>query len=138
MSPAIRILAEAWTLPNSLIGVLVGLLGGGLPRRIPGRSFLGVRARHGIGPLVRRRGVSATTFGSVVLFWRPGGEAEPALLDHEEIHVRQYRFLGPVFLPVYLLFLPFTGFRERHPLEAPAYRRGRSGSELDTRTHSRP
>lgn len=137
MGLALRILGDIWTLPNSLLGALVGIFALGLPRRIPGRAFLGVRGRCGIGPLVRRRGISATTFGSVVVFWRPGGEADPRLLDHEEVHVRQYRILGPVFLPIYLIFLPFTGYRERHPLEGPAYRRGASGSELDTRTHSR-
>ncbi len=43
------------------------------------------------------------------------------LLAHELHHVRQYRALGPLFLPVYgLLFLRY-GYR-RHPMELAAVR----------------
>ena len=134
-----RALAEIWTLPNTLLGVLVGLLARGVPRRIPGRSFLGVAGRGVLAALVRRRGITATTFGSVVVFWRPEEAGKKWLLDHEEVHVRQYRLLGPLFVPLYLLFVPFTGYGDRHPLEAPAYRVGDGRRcEMDTQSRSRP
>lgn len=121
-------LGGVWTLPNTVLGVVVGLLAFGWPEQVRGRGILAVRARGGIAPLVRRARISATTFGQVVVFWRPEGAGEPALLDHEAVHVRQYLVLGPFFLPVYLACLPFTGFQERHPLERPAYRAGRRRS----------
>jgi len=76
-------------------------------------------------------GPRATTLGAVVIFWNPATSARADYLDHEGYHVKQYLVLGPFFLPVYLAFLPFTGWRERHPLERPAYRAGDPGGRLE-------
>jgi hypothetical protein len=121
----LNVLGGTWTLPNTALGLLVGVaLTFGRPRRVPGRPFLLFASGRGISRAVRRRGPAATTFGQVVVFWEPGAAARSGYLDHEEVHVRQYQVLGPFFLPVYLACLPFTGWRRRHPLERAAYRRG--------------
>jgi hypothetical protein len=120
---AFRILGHLWTLPNTLLGLFAGfVLTLGLPRLAPGRGFLRFSSGRGISKAVVRRGPRATTFGAVVIFWDPAVAGRKDYLAHEGHHVRQYLVLGPLFLPLYLLFLPFTGWRENHPLERPAYR----------------
>ncbi len=118
-----RLLADLWTLPNTLLGLWVGLLlARGLPRRAPGYDFWIFDSGGGISRQVRAAGPWATTFGAVVVFWEPSGSKDPRMLRHEAWHVGQYRRLGPFFLPLYVMFLPLTGWRERHPLERAAYR----------------
>ena len=101
-----RILYILWTLPNTLLGlVLAGAswLCGGRLRLVDGAIEV-----H--GPLPRlllthatlvRGGVAALTLGHVVL-----GQSELLLAQvrrHERVHVRQYEVLGPFFLPAYAL-----------------------------------
>ncbi len=107
-------LGMLWTLPNSLAGLLLGLLG----------LAFGARVRWQAAELalvVRRwpwgRG-GALTLGNVILHTgerldtpyltyaqRAGRCIEPtvSLADHERAHVYQYMLLGPLFLPLYLL-----------------------------------
>jgi hypothetical protein len=61
---------------------------------------------------------SAMTVGLVILAGEP---ATGTLLTHELHHVRQYRYWGPLFIPLYfLLAIPF-GYR-RNPFERAARR----------------
>ena len=121
-----RWFGSMWTAPNTLLGVLVGvLLTHGRPRRIPGQPFTAFASGRGISSFVKRLGPWATTFGEVVVSWEPTAVEDPSFLAHEAWHVGQYRRLGPLFLPIYLACVPFTGWRERHPLERAAYRAGR-------------
>ena len=120
---ALRILGHVWTLPNTLLGLAVGLgLTFGWPRVVPGHGFLRFASGRGVSKRVVRAGPWATTLGAVVIFWNPDAAEREDYLLHEGYHVKQYLALGPFFLPVYLAFLPFTGWREKHPLELPAYR----------------
>ncbi|WP_266160083.1 hypothetical protein [Dyella silvatica] len=107
-------LGALWTLPNTLIGLLVGGLG----------FAFGVRARWSASEfaLVFRHwpwgAGGALTLGNVILHTgndldvrcltyahRAGlcTEASVSLADHERAHVYQYMVLGPLFLPLYLL-----------------------------------
>ena len=118
-----RLLGHLWTLPNTLLGLWVGLLlARGLPRRAPGYDFWIFDSGGGISSRVKAAGPWATTFGAVVVFWEPSVSSDPRLLRHEAWHVRQYLHLGPYFLPLYLFFVPLRGWREEHPLERAAYR----------------
>ena len=110
----LRWLGVCWTLPNSAIGLLAGLVG----------------TPFGARPHWRRRDLAiaferwpwgpggAITFGNVILHTgasldcechtyahRAGRciESPVQLADHERAHVYQYMVLGPLFLPVYLL-----------------------------------
>jgi len=106
-----------WTLPNTLVGLVLGLLTFQRPR-IVGQAIVFDRVPRGPTWVLARFRRVAMTLGHVVLSARP---LEGTLLDHELVHVRQYRAWGPLFIPVYLaLAVPF-GYR-RHPLERAAMR----------------
>jgi hypothetical protein len=121
-----RLPGTLWALPPTLLGfALVAYTGRSGQWR---DGVFWANASRGLGRLIARPGgPSATTFGCVVLLWKPD-RFGPRLQAHELVHVDQYRRLGIVFFPIYLALLPFYGWHERHPLEAPAYRRAK---ELD-------
>ena len=106
-----------WTLPNTLIGLLLGALTFQRPR-IGDGVLVFDRAPRGVSWILRRMGRAAMTVGFVVL----GAETVSGpLLAHEKRHVAQYCRWGPLFLPVYgLLYLRY-GY-ERHPFEVAASR----------------
>ena len=108
-----RIAGIAWTLPNTLAGMLAGLVGiaFGAHVHLRPRDLALVFHRWPWGP------GGAITFGNVILHTgdtldsdcvtyahRAGHLQEPAirLADHERGHVFQYMVLGPLFLPLYL------------------------------------
>jgi len=109
-----RAAGMAWTLPNTLAGVIAGLVGiaFGAHMHVRRRDLALVFHRWPWGP------GGAITFGNVILHTgdtldsdcvtyahRAGHLQQPAirLADHERAHVFQYMVLGPLFLPAYLL-----------------------------------
>lgn len=103
------LLGHLWALPTSLLGVILGVVGGARPVRLDGpeqawvwhvgrgllrwwwdRQVLGPGGAH----------VGAQTLGGVILV-EPG--CDPVLLTHERCHVRQAFWLGPLYLPTYFL-----------------------------------
>ncbi len=101
----LRSLLYVWPLPNTFIGLLVGTL-----------PFLGKRSftiRRGIviiyGPAMKRLlalvpipgGAIAITFGHVILAINES--SFESSFEHEWIHIRQYIWWGPLFIPAYLL-----------------------------------
>lgn len=110
-----RVVAILWTLPNTVLGLLVGFLSFQWPRAADGVLVFDGPARGTLAIVtVFRR--TAVTLGHVVL---SSGRLHGALLAHELHHVWQYERLGPLFLPVYLVVWLFTGYR-RHPFELAA------------------
>lgn len=124
----IQALIYLWVLPNSLLGLFVGLLGlasGGKSQWRRGCiefyggfvTWLLVR----MGP----RGVMAMTLGHTII-----GQEEKELAivrDHEQVHVRQYERWGPFFIPVYLGYSAWLWFQKRdcymeNPFEVEAYK----------------
>jgi hypothetical protein len=110
-------LGFVWSLPNTLIGMVLG-----------GFSFVPARVESGVvifdGPprgitwVLAKMHRSAMTVGFVIL---ANVRVEGTLLAHERVHVRQSMLLGPLFIPAYFgLALPF-GYR-RHPMERAARR----------------
>jgi hypothetical protein len=117
------LLGFVWTAPNTLLGLVLGLLTFQVPRLAHGLVLFD-RCPRGLTALMRRANRGAMTVGFVVLSATP---VEGALLAHEKHHVRQYCRWGPLFIPVYLvLAIPF-GYR-RHPMEIAA-RRATSATE---------
>jgi hypothetical protein len=115
MTDLLRALVYAWTLPNTLLGLLLGVLSFQRPRRVGGILVFDSASRGFLRLLqVFRR--SAITYGHVVLSNR---RVEGRLLAHELHHVWQYQRLGPLYIPLYLLIWIFTGYR-RHPFEEAA------------------
>lgn len=101
----LQLLLALWAGPNSLIGLLVGLVGMSTGGKC--RMSHGVLEFHGgfVSWFLRRAplagGASAMALGHVVL------GRDSTVLDqhraHELIHVRQYERWGPLFLPAYFL-----------------------------------
>ena len=110
-----RLVAYVWTAPNTLLGLIFGLLAFQLPRVAHGILIFDGPAR-GFLALLRLFRRSAITYGHVVLSNRP---LEGRLLVHELHHVRQYERLGPLYIPLYVLIWAFTGYRG-HPFEEAA------------------
>ena len=111
---AMQLLGMAWTLPNTVVGLLLGLLGMpfGAHVHARGRDLAIVFHRWPWGP------GGALTLGNVILHTGDsldspcmtyahnaghGDEPPIVLADHERAHVYQYMVLGPLFLPLYLL-----------------------------------
>ena len=128
-------LGALWTLPNTLLGLLLGAVGMafGAHAHWRRRELALVFHRWPWGP------GGAITFGNVILHTgdeldspcmtyahRAGMRDEPAitLADHERAHVYQYLALGPLFLPLYLLS---GGVSVRNRFEQAADRYARTG-----------
>jgi hypothetical protein len=109
-----RLLAYAWAAPNSLLGLLFGLVillfGGRAQVREGAFEFCrGARLSRSRTPF----GFTAITFGHVIL-----GADEATLAgvrSHEQVHVRQYERWGPLFIPAYLLSSLVQLLRGRNP-----------------------
>ena len=104
-----------WTSPNTLIGLVAGLLTFQRPRIAHG-LLLFDRGPRGLTAAMRRMQRAAMTLGFVVISSEP---VEGRLLLHERRHVRQYCVWGPLFIPVYLGLAVVYGYR-RHPMERAA------------------
>lgn len=100
----LRLAAYLWASPNSLLGLLAGMLmvaTGGRARLVQGvvECEGGLLARCAQA-LPTALAFNALTLGHVIL------GCCAADLDgaraHEHAHVRQYEWLGPLFLPAYL------------------------------------
>jgi len=108
-------LGFVWTLPNTVLGVLLGLLTFQRPR-LAGGALVFDRGPRGVTWILSKMNRSAMTIGFVILSAVP---VAGTLLAHERHHIRQYCRWGPLFIPAYLLLaIPF-GYR-RHPFERAA------------------
>lgn len=113
--PLLRFLAYLWASPNTVLGLLLGLLSFQWPRMAEGIVLFDRHVRGFVWALhLFRR--AAITFGHVVLADR---SVQGRLLVHELHHVRQYERLGPLYIPLYVTIWMFTGYRG-HPFEEAA------------------
>ena len=140
-----RIVGMAWTLPNTAIGFVGGVIGiaFGAHAHVSVRECAIVFHRWPWGP------GGAITFGNTILHTgdsldspcvtyahRAGRAHEPDILlaDHERAHVFQYMVLGPLFLPLYLLC---GGISVRNPFERAADRYALTGKGWFPFAHAR-
>jgi hypothetical protein len=113
----ITTLGFMWSLPNTLIGLILGVLSFVRPRIANGVVIFEGPPR-GVTWILSKMHRTAMTVGFVIVSIVP---VEGSLLVHERAHVRQSMALGPLFIPAYVaLAVPF-GYR-RHPLERAARR----------------
>ncbi len=128
MRSPMRVLAILWAGPNTLLGLLLGVVGlatGGRARCHDGTlEFYG----GGLGWLLEHMPIGqqilAITFGHVIL-----GKSADALdltREHELVHVRQYERWGPALIPAYCLASLFVWLRGGraywdNPFERQAY-----------------
>ena len=117
-----RLVAYAWASPNTLIGILAGLL-----MSVLGASVGIVRGAIEfsgglLGSWLASPAVAcpyhAVTLGHVIL--ATDQAALNLARDHERVHVRQYEQWGPFFLPAYFtsslwqLMLGRRGYRDNY------------------------
>jgi len=108
-------LGFVWTLPNTVLGLLLGALTFQVPRLHEG-ALVFDRSARGLTRGLRAANRTAMTVGFVIVSAVP---VEGRLLAHERHHIRQYMVWGPLFIPVYLLLAIGFGYR-RHPMERAA------------------
>jgi len=111
---------KLWTLPNTVVGIVIGLAGVLHGARI---SFGNNAIQFEHFPL----GIGALTLGNAILYGRSTapcdikplyGSTQPlSLAAHERAHTYQYQAFGPFFIPVYLAC---GGIRARNPFEQAA------------------
>lgn len=132
----LRCLGFGWALPNTLIGLLLGVVGmlAGARMTLRQRDLAVVFHRWPWGP------GGAMTLGNVILhtgdsldiqcatYAHTAGlceEPRVVLADHERAHVYQYMALGPLFLPLYFMC---GGISVRNRFERAADRYAQSGA----------
>jgi hypothetical protein len=113
----LEFLGFVWTVPNTVLGLVLGALTFQLPRA-HGGALVFDRTPRGLTSLLRAMGRTAMTVGFVIVAAVP---VEGTLLAHERYHIRQYSRWGPFFIPVYLILAIPYGYR-RHPMERAARR----------------
>ncbi len=112
-----------WTMPNTLLGLIVGLFTFQMPR-LDG-AIIFDRTPRGLTKLMPRLHRTAMTVGFVIVSARP---LTGRLSTHERHHIKQFCAWGPLFIPAYLgLAIPY-GYK-RHPMEIRAMR---AAGELPT------
>lgn len=131
----IRWLLIAWASPNSMIGLIFGVLallsGGGVHVRRGCVEFHGGLVERALGKLLGGQGVAAMTLGHTILGQTPKMLRESR--DHEHVHVHQYERWGPFFLPAYfgssfILWMRGREYYLENPFEVEAYRIAPLGS----------
>lgn len=105
-----------WTMPNTLIGLIVGLFTFQIPR-LDG-AIIFDRTPRGLTKVMPRLHRTAMTVGFVIVAAVP---VAGRLSTHERHHIKQYCSLGPLFIPVYLGLAVRYGYT-RHPMEIAAKR----------------
>jgi hypothetical protein len=125
-----------WTLPNTLLGLIAGMVGIGFGAKV----HLSRREFAIVFQLVPWGPGGALTLGNTILHTgdtldnpcvtyahRAGHGNEPAIVlaDHERAHVFQYMALGPLFLPLYLVC---GGISVRNRFERAADRYAQTGA----------
>jgi hypothetical protein len=110
-------LGFVWTLPNTLLGLVLGALTFQRPH-LRGGAVVFDRGPRGVTWILQRMDRAAMTVGFVIVSAVP---VEGSLLAHERRHIRQYMAWGPLFIPAYALLAIGFGYR-RHPMERAARR----------------
>lgn len=103
-----RLLAYLWASPNSLLGLVCAL---GADRWHWHGGVLEVTGSW--LPALHGNRVEAVTLGHVIL--ARGPDEMDRWRDHERLHVRQYEWLGPLFIPAYFGLSFYAFARGRHP-----------------------
>lgn len=116
MDTLLRLAGYLWALPNTAIGIVLGILSFQRPRIASGVAIFDRGPRGFLWVFGRLSRFRAITFGHVIL---STVALEGRLLRHELHHVAQYEVLGPLYLPTYAGVWALRGY-DRHPLEAEA------------------
>ena len=95
-----RALRMLWTLPNTLIGLILGFLSFAWPRWDE-RGALVFESDRGFRKLHSRGNYIAITLGNAIV---ANPDPSEETMRHEFVHVRQYETWGPFFALAYAFF----------------------------------
>lgn len=135
LSNILKTLYVIWTLPNTCLGLLVGLIGmlfgGKCQFRRGCIEFHSGPVRWLLQKMPTGSGAIAMTLGHTIL-----GQNTNCLdvaRDHEHVHVRQYERWGPLFVPAYFLSSAYLWLRKKdpyrdNPFEVEAYAKATPGA----------
>ena len=139
MQILLKVFKYGWAFPNTLIGLLIGVVALMLGARF--QLIEGVLEFHG-GLLARwlakipvlNRFV-AITLGHTIL--GKNAEVLNAFRAHEQVHVRQYERWGILFIPAYIVLSMWAMMRGKKPylenrFEREAYAKTKKGAENST------
>lgn len=123
----IRVLLYFWVAPNTLLGILLGMLGlitgGSVQIRRSCIEFYGGWVTKFLR-MIPLKGALAMTLGHSIL--GISQEALDSCRDHEQVHVKQYERWGVLFIPAYFAAAAYLwirgkdGYRD-NPFEVEAY-----------------
>ena len=139
MQTLLKVFKYGWALPNTIIGLLIGVAAFMLGARF--QMIEGVLEFHG-GllarmlakiPLLNR--FVAITLGHIIL--GKNAEVLNAFRAHEQVHVRQYERWVILFIPAYILLSICAMLRGKKPylenrFEREAYAKAKKGAENST------
>jgi hypothetical protein len=116
MNWVLRLALLVWVSPNSLLGIMVGMVGlisgGRVQVRCHCLEFYGGLVTWLLN-LLPPQGVLAMTLGHIIIGQTPSGLA--LCREHERVHVRQYERWGPLFIPAYLACSVYLWLQKRDP-----------------------
>lgn len=122
----IKTIAILWTIPNTLLGCVLGgiglLMGGKVQCKEGAIEFYGGLVQWMLSLIPGR--IHAMTLGHSIIGL--SARSLEVARKHEHVHIRQYEWFGPLFIPCYLLaslFVMFQGKRayRDNPFEVQAY-----------------
>lgn len=119
----ISTLGKIWALPNTLLGLVVGLLGFCIAPGVV-EIRLGHNAVCFYGHPFLRGPARGLTLGNVILFQeKRSPDVDSRIGEHEKQHTLQAEVLGIFYLPLHILFLAICGpgRKEKNPLERGPY-----------------
>ena len=116
MSFLLKLIGVIWTLPNTLFGSLIGLVGvlaGGKMQFVGGAiEYHGGLIRWLFSKLPQKN-IHAMTLGHTIL--GINAQSLQVAREHEHVHVRQYERWGPLFIPAYLLSSLYMKLKGKDP-----------------------
>ena len=117
ISKILKLFFIIWTLPNTCLGLTIGLIGMIFGSKCQFRrgcfEFHSGPVQKLLAKMPTGSGAIAMTLGHTIL-----GQTSPALdlaRDHEHVHVRQYERWGPLFVPAYFLSSAYLWLTNKDP-----------------------
>jgi len=135
-----RIVLYLWAMPNTLIGLILGMvmlaLGGRVRQASGALEFSDGWLGRALSQTPGTKRFCAITFGHTII--GVNGAELLRLRAHEQVHVRQYERWGPLFLPAYLLASVWTWYRGGRPYLDNVFERQAFAAEQPSLPSKRP
>jgi hypothetical protein len=115
-----RVLKMLWTLPNTLVGLVLGFLSFTWPRWDKRRALV-FESDRGFRKLHSKKNYVAITLGNAIV---TNPDPDEETMRHELVHVRQYETWGPLFALAYAFFWIKLSLEGKNPYRDNPFERG--------------